>query len=83
MWRYLNLITDQDAGAFELVYRLVDNQTRKIASPEIGAPVTPTSPRVGVNKKSTRFSVEIDFPNQDVPANMLELQVASIPTADR
>lgn len=83
MWRYINLITDQDAGAFQLVYRLVDNLYRRIADPEIGQPITPTIPRSGINKKATRFSVEIDFPSKDVPANMLEMQVASIPTADR
>lgn len=83
MWRFLNLITDQDAGGFQVVYRFVDNFLRRIANPEIGQPINPTQPRVGINKKATRFSVEIDFPNQDVPANLLELQVAAIPTSDR
>jgi hypothetical protein len=36
-----------------------------------------------LNRRAKLCSVEINFPNADAPANVLEMQVARVPTSDR
>jgi hypothetical protein len=83
LWRWLRLITDQDPKAFKVLMRYVDDEQRTFTQPEIQGPFTLRTSKQGLNHRSNRASVEIDFPAQDAPANVLELTVTGIPTADR
>lgn len=80
IWRWLRLVTDQ--GGFQVTTRHIDDETRTFVNPEILGP-DPVLSRNGINRRSKRMCVEINFPAQDAPANVLELQVAQVPTADR
>lgn len=83
IFRWSRLITDQDPEAFAETIRLVNDEQWTLREPQILGPVSLGSSKLGINQRGKRCSVEIDFPAQDAPANVLELQLASIPTADR
>jgi hypothetical protein len=80
MWRWARLATDQ--GGFQLMAYMVDDEGRKFINPEIIGPMK-VEGRTGINNRAKRMAIEILFPPQDAPANVLELQVAQVPTADR
>jgi hypothetical protein len=82
MYRWGRLITDQDPSAFKVTKRFVDDEQRTVTQPEII--VQPlTSSRFAVNRRAKRLSIEINFPQQDVSSNVMELQLMSVPTSDR
>lgn len=83
MWRWIRLITDQPPQAYSVQFRVINDDTNLITNPYIIGPVNSTSPRKQINRRGKRLSVEIDFPQQDVSANVLELQILSIPSSDR
>lgn len=83
MFRWARLISDQDPSAFQMVVRLVDDEARTLLQPEIRGPLKLTSSRLGVNRRAKRASLEIDFPANDAPANVIELQMAYIGTSQR
>ena len=85
MWRWARLNTDVDPSAFKLAFRMVDYNVRTFLQPEIIGPrmFKMGKTRMGINNRAARCSVEIDFPALDVSANVVELQVAQIATADR
>jgi hypothetical protein len=83
MFRWLRMISDQDPKNFHATLRFVDDEQRTFLQPEIIGPLQFPSSRLGMNRRAKRASVEINFPAQDAPANVIELTVASIPTSDR
>lgn len=83
MFRWQRLLTDQDANLFKITNRLVDDVQNNFLNPYVIGPNVLSGPRYGVNRKAKRMSTEINFPQQDVSANVLELQTAFIPTSDR
>ena len=80
MWRWARLVTDQ--GGFHISAHMVDDERRKFTNPEIIGPLK-VDGRTGINNRAKRMAIEILFPAADAPANVLELQVAQVPTADR
>lgn len=80
MWRWARLVTDQ--GGFLGQVRLVDDETRTLVQPEIFQGLS-FAGRLSINRRAKRCSIEIDFPPDDVSANVQELQVASVPSSDR
>ena len=80
MWRWARLQADQ--GGFEATIRMVDDDLRTIIAPEVLGPLK-FAGRVGINRRAKRCSIEINFPVQDVSSNVLELQVAYLPSSDR
>jgi hypothetical protein len=82
-FRWMRLITDQAPRSFAATFRRVDDEQFPLTQPEIIGPVSLGTSRIGINKKGKRLSPEINFPALDAPANVLELQMASIGTADR
>lgn len=83
MFRFMRLITDQHVRAFQATFRLVDDEERTFAKPEILGPNAFEKSRMGINRRAKRLSTEILFPSQDVASNVLEMQMATIATADR
>lgn len=83
MFRWLRLITDQDPAVFQTTIRAVDDEAYPISAPLILGPRKLTASRQSINRRAKRLSVEINFPVQDVSANVLELQINSIPSSDR
>lgn len=83
MFRWIRLITDQDPKAFQTTIRLADDDNNPITAPYILGPIQMKSSKLAINRRAKRMSVEIDFPVQDVSANVLELQVNSVPSSDR
>jgi hypothetical protein len=83
LWRWLRIVTDQAAQAFQATLRYVDDEARTFLLPEIQGPLALALRRLGLNRKAKRLSVEIQFPPEDVASNVIELQVAAISTADR
>lgn len=83
LWRWIRLITDQDPKAFKATLRFVDDEQRTFQNPEVLGPFVFPVSRLGINRRAKRFSPEINFPAIDAPANVLEMQVAAVPTADR
>lgn len=83
MFRFSRLVTDQDPKAFAQTIRLVDDKQNPFTNPRILGPLAMTDSRLGINQRAKRCSIEINFPQTDAPANVLELQLASVPTADR
>jgi hypothetical protein len=83
-WRWARLLSDQDPKTFSLVMRYVDDEQRTFLNPEIKGPFKLSASKLGLNGwRAKKASVEIDFPATDAPCNVLELQVAAIPTSDR
>ena len=82
-FRFLRMITDQDPKAFKATMRYVDDDQRTLLNPEIIGPVKLATSRLGLNRKAKRLSAEINFPQQDAPANVVELQMAHIATGDK
>lgn len=80
MWRWARLVADH--GGFQGQVRLVDDDERPVTAPEILGPFQWVN-RLSINRKAKRCSVEIDFPAADASVNVLELQVASMPSADK
>jgi len=58
------------------------NDERTFQSPEIFAKNV-NGQRISLSRKANRCSILINFPSIDADATMLELTVASVPTADR
>lgn len=83
MWRWARFITDQNPAAYKVQFRLVDDVNNVITAPLVLGPYNLTSSRQGINQRGTRLAVEIDFPQQDVSSNVLEMQINSIPSSDR
>jgi hypothetical protein len=83
MWRWLRLITDQDPRAFETTIRLVDDDLYPVNAPNLIPQTQLKSSKQGINQRAKRCSIEINWPVQDVSANVMELQVMSIPSSDR
>jgi len=82
-FRWGRIVTDQEDKAFMATVRYVDDEQRKITAPEILGPDPLYLGKISMGRKAKRASVEINFPPQDAPANVLELQVMTIPTSDR
>lgn len=83
MFRWARLITDQDPKAFQLRFNLVDDEGNTIANP-YQTPLTQLkSSKLAINRRAKRCATLIQFPVQDVSANVMELQVLSIPSSDR
>jgi hypothetical protein len=80
-FRWARLLTDN--GGFQMQFRLVDDEQRTFQKPQILGPFPVQPARNSINTKAKRCSVEIDFPAQDAEANVLELSVAQLATADR
>lgn len=81
-FRWGRLVTDQ--AAFLVQQRLVDDESRTFLQPEIRGPYqVKGGNRFGINRKGKRCSIEIDFPVQDVSANVIEMQIAHIGTTQR
>lgn len=83
MWRWVRLVTDQPPQAYQCMFSLVDDDTHTFTSPYIIGPRQLKSSKLGVNVRSKRMATLIQFPVQDVSANVLELQINSIPSSDR
>jgi len=84
LFRWLRMISDQDPRAFLATLRYVDDETRTLLNPEISGPNRFLyGSRMGLNRRAKRAAVELNFPDRDVPANIVELQMAFIATADR
>lgn len=77
MFRYGRLVTDQIG--FSLQHYLVDGDFR---NPDT-IPFAQVLNNFAVNRKSRRMSTEIQFPVEDVAANVIELSVSHIKTSDR
>ena len=82
-FRWGRLVSDQENKAFLATMRYVDDEARKLTAPEIIGPNPLFLGKIPMSRKAKRASVEINFPPQDAPANVLELQVMAIPTSDR
>lgn len=82
-FRWTRLITDQDPKAFEETIRLVNDEQFTLLNPQIVGPLGLKTSKLGLGLRAKRCSVEINFPPQDAPANVVELQMAMVPTADR
>lgn len=83
MWRKGLLSTDQ--GGFTATTFLANNVTRQVGNPvslKVKGPKA-ASPGWSINERATRCAVKINFPQQDVAANVLELHVGSIATSYR
>lgn len=86
MYRWGRVICDQPTGssaAFILTTRLVDNEDRPFVNPEIRGAVQPVGEKYVINRRAKRLSTEINFPLNDVDLNVLELEMAYIPTGIR
>ena len=86
MYRWGRVISDQPTGsssAFIVTARLVDQERRPFTSPEIKAALQPAGEKYVINRKAKRCSTEIDFPIIDVDINVLEMELAYIPTGVR
>jgi hypothetical protein len=86
MYRWGRVICDQPTGssaAFILTTRLVDNEERPFVNPELRGAVQPAGEKYVINRRAKRLSTEINFPLNDVDLNVLELEMAYIPTGIR
>jgi hypothetical protein len=82
MWRWARMVPDSGVDSYQLQTRYVDD-ANLINAPRIVGPVSAQGSRTPLNQRAYRCSVEIDFPEQDAPMNVLELQVAYIGTSQR
>lgn len=82
-FRWTRIIGDQPAKSFSATCYRVDDEEFPLTAPEIIGPISLGTTRLGINKRGKRLAVEVDFPPADAPANVLELQMATIATADR
>jgi hypothetical protein len=82
-WAWGKLITDQNPASFQITMRHVDDNKRLITAPEIIGPKKLSSAKFSVRRRSNRLSIEINFPSQDVSANVMELTMSAVPTSDR
>lgn len=83
MWRWVRLVTDQAPQAYQCMFSLVDDDAHTFLAPYIIGPKAMTSSKQTVNVRAKRMATLIQFPVQDVSANVLELQIHSIPSSDR
>lgn len=83
MFRWNRLITDQPAAAWQMMVQLVDDDLNPLTAPKIIGPIKLTTSKLAINQRAKRMSTLIQFPVQDVSANVMELQINSIPTSDR
>lgn len=83
MFRWVRLITDQAPQSFQAMFSLVDDDLYPLTAPLFMGPRQFQSSKMAINQRAKRCAVLIDFPVQDVSANVMELQVHSIPSADR
>jgi len=83
MFRWARLITDQDPKAFQMRFNLVDDENSPITQPYQTPLTQMKSSKMAINRRAKRCAVLIQFPIQDVTANVMELQVMSVPSSDR
>lgn len=81
LFRYARLIADRPGFRVQIYY--VDDFDGKFQSPIIDPFQPVDSDRIPMNWKARYASLEIQFPEDDVPANLLGLQVSYIPTSQR
>jgi hypothetical protein len=73
-----------DNGGFSVTMRTVNNSANTIKNPKaISKKAIPANGTFSINDRCARVSVEVNFPDQDVSCNLLELSVGYIPTSDR
>jgi hypothetical protein len=80
-WRFLRLVADQPG--FRIKLYLVDDDAHSFRTPEIVDFQPADVPLFAINAKTRRISIEIQFPMQDVSANVLELMVSYFPLSAR
>jgi hypothetical protein len=80
LFRWANLVTDQ--SGFRLQGYSVNDENSTFRDPEI-LPFVSVNHKHTINHKTRRLSLEIQFPDEDVAANVLELSILSIPTSER
>jgi hypothetical protein len=83
MFRWLRLVTDQPPQSYQCLISLVDDDLYPLTQPNLLGPKQLQSSKLALNQRAKRCAVLIDFPVADVSANVLELQLNSIPTSDR
>lgn len=83
MFRWARLITDQNASAFEMRFNLVDDEINAISNPYQTPLVQLKGSKLAINRRAKRCAPLIQFPSTDVSANVMELQIMSIPSSDR
>lgn len=84
MYRWGRLIVDQDG--FDVLVTLIDDETSTLANPILTYPfpgLTQQENKWSVNWKAKRMSVQINFPQQDVDASVLQLITTHIPLSER
>jgi hypothetical protein len=83
MFRWVRLVTDQAPQSFQIMASLVDDDVHPLTAPVFMGPLQMKSSKLGINQRAKRCAILVDFPVQDVSANVLELQVHSVPSSDR
>ena len=83
MFRYGRIATDQPPGAFKVTQVFCDDINFTMAQPLTIGPYKLKEPKFRINRRAKRCAIEINFPDQDVAASVIELQVSSIPSSDR
>lgn len=82
LYRWTRFVPDRGAASYQVQARFVDD-TNTIDAARIVGPVPANQARVPLNQRGYRCSVELDFPEQDIPCNVMELQLAYIGTSQR
>lgn len=76
------MVTDTDG--FKVTKRFVNNQSLTVMNPKIMGPhKTKNGGSFSIGQRANRCSIEINFPDQDVASNVLELSIGYIGTGDR
>jgi len=84
MFKHCRLATDVDATAFDLDLRFVDDEDYTFLNPLLlHRVIKDPSGKFSPGRRSKRMSVQINFPADDVSANVIEMQIAVIPTSYR
>lgn len=84
MWRNGRLVTDQDGAAgFRVQWRLIDDEKWTVKSPLIQDAALYLNGKFSVARAGTRLGLQIIFPDADMDAAVLELQMRSIPMSDK
>lgn len=83
VFRWARLVTDQDPKAFKMRFNLVDDDLYPVANPYQTPLVKMASSKLAINRRAKRCAALIQFPVQDVAANVMELQIMSVPSSDR
>lgn len=83
LFRWQTIVADPAPPSFSSTVRLVNDRELTFQQPGIIGPFQYEDGTQEINQRAKRCSVEINFPNADAPANVIELQVAQISTSDR